>query len=1228
MEVVRFELVYQLRRRSTWLFFALFLLMLFGQVNGDVGSAREDGIPFNAPLFVARSSASMTLFAMLVMAALAGDAATRDIQLRMDPLLRSTSLGPVAYLGGRVVGAFGVVALLLAAVPLALMLGGAIHPGLEGELAGPFRPIVYLQSYALVILPNAFVATALLFALASLVRHLLGSYVGAALLFAGSLITQMVVGRSLGRWDLATLLDSTGTTALRVMGRTWSPVELRTRTIGTDSALLSNRLLWIAIAFAVLGLAYARFRAAGDAGRVGWWRRSARAGSAEGDMGPTGQMGPMGGQAGVPVPHSRRSNVGQTLLSVRLRQTLTIAHDSLRELATGWIWIVLPILVLQTVMNLELQGVLDTPVLHTAGPIIEALDDSLNTIVLFVLLLAGELVWRERDANMQALADVAPVPDWVRFVGRLLGIWFVVVVLHALLMLAAILFQVQGGVGVDLAPYVQVLFGLELAGTLAFALFAFSLHVLVNQKHVGLVLGIILAAVLPQVLPDFGITHPLLVDSLDPIWRYSDISGFEPFLGPVLWLELYWGAWALLCAIVARLFWIRGLQPRLRERMRIARRRLTGWTAGGAAATLALVLLVGGFVFYNTNVLNAYAAPGDGPRRQAEYERRYGRFEQTAQPELTATKLRVELHPERREAGVRGEHRLVNRTARSIDTIHVAVAPVASSVVGTGAIEFDRPSRASVIDDQLGHRSYVLATPLQPGESLRMNWQVRYAPRGFPARDISTDVVSNGSFVVLQSWIPQLGYQPSRALSNAGERRLHGLPPRPFVASLDDEEARRPRGGGVELDITIGTAADQTAVAPGELRRTWLQGGRRYFHYATSTPIGGEYAIFSARYAVHRARWGNVTLEVVNHPGHDHNVQRMMRGMEVSLAQFSERFGPYPHKVLRMVEYPAAGSSLHATPGTIWFKEQFSLLDPEHHPNGIDMAFAATSHEIAHQWWGGQLRNARAEGIILLSESLAWYSALGAVEQEYGDAHLQRLLAAMRGAYLDPRARADVPLLRAIEWFNGYRKGVFAMHALREYVGQDQVDLALRRLLEAHVKPEQPLATSRDLLHELQQVTPDSLQYLLGDLFERNTFWELKTSKVTAQPAPNGAWTVSLDVVARKVVVDTEGKETNVPMNDLIELGLFSAAPTGEERGKPLYLAMHRIRTGPQTITITVPHKPTRAGIDPRHLLIDATPDDNVVSVPATGAPVSSDLSPTEPWTPRPGPNSSPEQAP
>jgi hypothetical protein len=105
---------------------------------------------------------------------------------------------------------------------------------------------------------------------------------------------------------------------------------------------------------------------------------------------------------------------------------------------------------------------------------------------------------------------------------------------------------------------------------------------------------------------------------------------------------------------------------------------------------------------------------------------------------------------------------------------------------------------------------------------------------------------------------------------------------------------------------------------------------------------------------------------------------------------------------------------------------------------------------------------------------------------------------------------------------------------------------------------------------------------------------------VRADSTAAGAWRVALDVRARKSVADSAGVETTVPMNDLVEIGVFAPAEGGERSGKPLYLAKHRIRSGDQTITVSVPRKPASAGIDPNYLLMNVETGDNIRSVTAT----------------------------
>jgi hypothetical protein len=266
LEVVRFELAHQLRRRSNWILYGLFLFPLIGVANNDLAEAGNRELLYNAPLFIGQAGLIMGLVGMLILAVVAGNAATRDVQTRMEPLMRATPVNRAAYLGGRFVGAFAVAALLAATVTLVRALIPLAQPELGADLVGPFRLAGYIQSYLLIMLPNAFVATAILFSLAAAVRHTIGSWVGAVLIFGGGQFSHSFFGDYLGRWDLATMFDPTGLNALDVMAQTWAPLELHQRLIGSEGLLLWNRALWLVLASGILLLTYKRLRSVGGSG--------------------------------------------------------------------------------------------------------------------------------------------------------------------------------------------------------------------------------------------------------------------------------------------------------------------------------------------------------------------------------------------------------------------------------------------------------------------------------------------------------------------------------------------------------------------------------------------------------------------------------------------------------------------------------------------------------------------------------------------------------------------------------------------------------------------------------------------------------------------------------------------------------------------------------------------------------------------------------------------------
>ncbi|MFC7667641.1 hypothetical protein ACFQT0_09775 [Hymenobacter humi] len=218
---------------------------------------------------------------------------------------------------------------------------------------------------------------------------------------------------------------------------------------------------------------------------------------------------------------------------------------------------------------------------------------------------------------------------------------------------------------------------------------------------------------------------------------------------------------------------------------------------------------------------------------------------------------------------------------------------------------------------------------------------------------------------------------------------------------------------------------------------------------------------------------------------------------------------------------------------------------------------------------------------------------MGVIEDEYGPEHLQALLSFLREENETPRTRAAKPLLQADDFYQNYRKGPFALYALSQYIGRDRLNGALRNLLAKHRPGTTPFATSLDLYKELQTATPDSLQPLLHDLFQANTFWELATETATAKQLNGGTWQVTLTLQASKLAVDSAGTETKLPMKDWVEIGIYASADKGKEVGKQLYRQKHLIKSGQQTIVLTVPGRPANVNIDPRHLLIDWKLQDN-----------------------------------
>ncbi|WP_201983997.1 ABC transporter permease/M1 family aminopeptidase [Hymenobacter rubidus] len=1210
LAIFLFELKYRLRRPATWIYFVILVLMgglLAAAAGGIFGSGANvsiggDGgrVHVNSPHSISGAVALMSFFGLLITSAIMGNPVYRDFEHRTYSLFFTKPISKLGYLGGRFWGSFVVCVLVFSGIGLGMWLGGLL-PGVEADKFGVNHLSYYVWPYVVFILPNLFFTGAIFFTMATLTRNILSTYIGSVLLLVGYLIAQSLL-RDLDNIDLASMLDAFGGSASRFTTRYWTPAEKNTQLLPLSRYLVVNRALWLGVGVALLGLCYARFHFSAFASDKAPSKRK-RLAAALAEV----AAAPMGGRLVLP-------RVTQFFTSgMNLRQYWSLTKLEFRGIVRSvyFVAIVAAGVIFLLVSGWQVGKIYDTVTYPVTAEMVELLS---GTFALFILIIityySGELVWRERDAGVAQITDALPVPNWVPFLSKLSALGLIQVVLLAVVMACGILLQTaKGYFHYEPGLYIETLFGLKLIDYLLLCVLAMLVQVVVNNKFLGHFVMVLyyLGSIFQGQL---GINHKLFDYAGNTETPYSDMNGYGHFVAGFSWFKLYWAAGALLLALAANIFWVRGTDAAFVRRRAEASRRWgrPAWTA--LALGLLVMLGAGSFIFYNTNIENQYRAPKEIEKLTAGYEKTYRRYKDLAQPRLVAVNLKTDLYPATRTVHIEGSFWLKNRHTAPLDTIIINVP----SRARVRKLALGRPATLVLNDTTVNLRFYRLAQPLAPGDSVEMTTVLDYGEKGFPNSGSNTDIVQNGIFMNSQSYLPGIGYSEQGELSEDDVRKRNGLQPKERQAPATDMKARQNTGLAADADwirfeIVLSTSADQLAVAPGRLLKDWTQGNRRYFHYKMEQPMLNFYTFLSARYKVYKDAWQDsaghrvVPIEIYYQPGHEYNLKRMAQAVKESFAYYTKHFGPYQHTQVRILEFPKYQSFAQSFAGTIPFSESIGFIakvDPND-PEDVDYPFYVTAHEVAHQWWGHQIVGGNVQGETMLIETMAQYSALMVMKHHYGAYTMEKFLKYELNSYLNGRAferKKEVPLAKVEnQGYIHYRKGSVVMYALQDYIGEANVNTALHRFLEQHKYETAPYSTAPELVAEFREVTPDSLQNMVTDLFDRITLYENRLTDASVKKLPNGKFQVNLTVESKKLVADSLGTERPSPENDYLPVAVFPAQGDHKLPVPPLLLVKRRFHAGTNKLEFVVAKEPAKVVIDPYHEFVDRVQDDNVKQV-------------------------------
>jgi ABC-2 type transport system permease protein len=488
------------------------------------------------------------------------------------------------------------------------------------------------------------------------------------------------------------------------------------------------------------------------------------------------------------------------------------------------------------------------------------------------------------------------------------------------------------------------------------------------------------------------------------------------------------------------------------------------------------------------------------------------------------------------------------------------------------------------------------------GDSILFAFDMKYKPRGLFDK-MNSEVVVNGTFIN-NMLMPSLGYNENAELTENRARLEYKLPPKQRMAKVNDSAARMNNyisndADWIRFEATVSTDEGQIAIAPGYLQKEWKKDGRHYFQYKMDSPILNFYSFLSADYEVKKDKWNNVAIEIYYQKGHEYNLDRMIKGIKKSLDYYTTNFGPYQHRQVRIIEFPRYSQFAQSFPNTIPFSESIGFITKvEDGPDKIDVPFYITAHEVAHQWWAHQVIGGNVQGSVLMSETMSQYSALMVMEKEYGKEAMKKFLKYEMDKYLMGRTlegKGELPLmLTENQQYIHYNKGSVVMYALRDLLGEDTLNAAISAYLNKTKFSGPIYSNSEEFVAYIRQATPDSLQYLITDLFEKITLYENYVKKLDYKQLPDKTYKVTLTVGSAKFYSDSIGKQKAATVNDYMDVGVFaSKTVNGKETEKQLVLQRIKMDKPEKTFEFIVQEKPVSAGIDPYHKLIDRTPKNN-----------------------------------
>lgn len=659
------------------------------------------------------------------------------------------------------------------------------------------------------------------------------------------------------------------------------------------------------------------------------------------------------------------------------------------------------------------------------------------------------------------------------------------------------------------------------------------------------------------------------------MFLWSPFDGMGVY-APKVWSKgLFWLGLSLLGLTITTNYYKRGQRSRFGQRWSMQRGLLCLGLVGFVVAT-------GRHAHQSSQEwIQTQVRPIEAAER-AQYEKLFGKYRDLIPPEVGEFRLDLDLFPAQR----RFEYRL---DAELTSKQEVSELFVQSPLHAQLDLKIQGQSIAPIAErseQRLGVRIFEIPRAL-PG----LSFQAQHRFAGHPKKkERPLGVVDNGSYLD-QNAIATLHYDSEVELDTPIERELHGLGDR-ALGSPQQQPIRRDcpwRGGPRSWTIELSTSADQYAVAPGKLLKSWRSPGRRHFQYSAEQADCSELAFTSARFKELTGSDAPVQVRVLYLPGYETAASEIETLVGRALSKLQSVLGDYPYTTLQVVQV-RDDSPLGIAPANTLFLRQSEAWDLRvQSPRDEHLRIYYIVLRLAQHWMHNRVAPADLPGKGLFNEGVPVFLAYAWLEELFGKAWLQKkyLTRAMRryfwyhGAHSSTEASViESPGVEHIDTC----KAAFALRAYARAIGQAQIYEGLAELVASSKKGEAAW-TARDFKARLDQAMEGQvIDSPASEMLAEVVHYDNRLRSATWSPLPSQKFRLTLELFTQRWQTSkAHPTPTLAPWPRPLEIEVELVGSSGKKRVRRLI----NVGNGANHVELEFDHRPVQVTIDPEMELLD-----------------------------------------